>query len=76
MQTLTEELVQICDRLPERKVEELVDFARFLAQQGSLSGDAAWQRIIDDSTPRPKLDAFVSAALAEDPATPIDPTRL
>ena len=79
----TEELVRICQELPTHKVEELVDFARFLHQR-TLSdqsappehGDAAWERIIRDPRPRPKLDAFVKAAFAEGQAEPLDPDKL
>ena len=75
-----EELTQICAALPAHKVEELVDFARFLearaagesARVEESAGDAAWERIIADPKPRPKLEAFAARALAEGPATPLE----
>ncbi|MBI2925794.1 MAG: hypothetical protein HYY24_08835 [Verrucomicrobia bacterium] len=79
----TEELVRICQELPADKVGELVDFARLLHQRtlrnesaSPEDGDAAWERILNDPRPRPKLDAFVNAALAEGPVEPLDPDRL
>ncbi|MDR3404667.1 MAG: hypothetical protein P4L99_19345 [Chthoniobacter sp.] len=68
-----EELTKICETLPAQKVEELVDFARFLQTRIAESpDDAAWERIIAEERPRPKLDAFVAAALAEGPAIPLE----
>jgi hypothetical protein len=72
-----EELTKICESLPMQKVEELVDFARFLQTRVSESdGDAAWERIIADPNPRPKLDAFMEAAFAEGPSEPLDLDKL
>jgi len=75
-----EELVRICAVLPANKVEELVDFARFLEERTGSNGthveespgDVAWEGIISDSKPRPKLEAFAARALAEEPATPLE----
>jgi hypothetical protein len=68
-----EELTKICATLPAQKVEELVDFARFLQTRIAESpDDAAWEKIIADPAPRPKLDAFVAAALAEGLAAPLE----
>jgi hypothetical protein len=72
MSTQTEELVRLCEALPEDKRAEVADFARFLLDR---QGDSAWERIIADPTPRPKLEAFVQAALAEG-SEPLDPERL
>ena len=74
-----EELAKICASLPATKVEELVDFARFLEAHANVGvtsdcespGDAAWEKIIASNKPRPKLDAFAAAAMAEEPATPL-----
>ncbi len=71
-----EELTQICAGLPAHKVEELVDFARFLEARAAVQsarveespGDAAWEKIIADPKPRPKLDAFIAAAMSEGPS--------
>ncbi len=68
-----EELTKICAGLPLQKVEELVDFARFLEGRVNDSpDDAAWEKIIIDPKPRPKLEAFVNSALKEEPATPLE----
>lgn len=76
----TKELLTICEELPPQKVEALIDFARFLRQQThaepDTGGDAAWERIIADTHPRPKLDAFVQEATTEGPLEPLDPARL
>jgi hypothetical protein len=62
MSTDTRELIEICEQLPETERAEVADFARFLL---SKHDDQAWERIIADPKPRPKLDEFVRAALAE-----------
>lgn len=68
-----EELAKICATLPVAKVEELVDFARFLQTRVAESaGDDAWEKIIADPAPRPKLEAFAAAALAEGPSKPLE----
>jgi len=58
----TQELIQICEQLPETERAEVTDFARFLL---SKHDDEAWERSIANPKPRPKLDEFVRAALAE-----------
>ena len=73
MAAMTNELAEIIRDLPEEKAREVVDFARFLQQQ---AGDIAWERIISDARPRPKLDAFVAEALREEPSEPLDPGKL
>ena len=67
-----QELLQICEQLPEAKRIEVTDFARFLL---SREGDERWEQIIADPTPRPKLDEYVRAALAEG-SEPLDPDKL
>lgn len=73
-----EELTQLCAALPAEKVEELVDFARFLefrthrAEEDSPD-DAAWERIIAEKVPRPKFVAFMDAAMAEEPSEILTP---
>ncbi|MEI9896825.1 MAG: hypothetical protein WDN28_23960 [Chthoniobacter sp.] len=72
-----EELTKICETLPVQKVEELVDFARFLQTRVAESpDDAAWEKIIAEPAPRPKFEAFMAAALAEEPAEPLTPDKL
>jgi hypothetical protein len=72
MSSDTEELIRICEALPEAKRVEVADFARFLLAQ---QGDERWERIIADEKPRPKLDAFLKESRAEG-AEPLDLDRL
>ena len=62
MSSETKELVEICERLAEKERVQLAEFARFLLEK---HGDEAWERIIADDRPRPKLDQFVRESLAE-----------
>ena len=68
----TQEIVRLCEALPERKRDEVADFARFLLARES---DEAWDRIIEDPRPRPKLDAFIENAITEG-SEPFDLDRL
>ena len=68
MSTKTQELIHICEQLPEAQRAEVADFARFLLARQQ---DEAWERTIGDGKPRPKLNEFVRAALAEG-AEPLD----
>jgi hypothetical protein len=70
--TETQELIRICEALPESKRTELTDFARFLLAQ---QDDARWEKLLDDERPRPKLEKFVREALAEG-SEPLDLERL
>ena len=72
MSAETEELVRICDALPMEKRNEVTDFARFLLARES---DEAWERTLGEPHGHPKLDAFVSKALAEGSA-PLDLDRV
>jgi hypothetical protein len=62
MSTNTQELIRVCEQLPEEEQAAVVDFARFLLAKHE---DDAWERAIGDPRPRPKLDEFVRAALAD-----------
>lgn len=73
MTAAAKELVELIGELPEEKARAVVDFARFLHQQAD---EAAWERIISDARPRPKLDAFVAGALREGKSEPLDTNRL
>lgn len=68
----TQELIRICEALPEAKRVEVADFARFLLAQ---QDEQRWERIIADGKPRPKLDAFLKESGAEGSA-PLDLDRL
>jgi len=72
MSTDTQDLVRICEQLPEDQRAEVADFARFLLAKHD---DEAWERTIADPTPRPKLDDFVREALAEG-SEPLDVDKL
>ncbi|CAN5564646.1 hypothetical protein BH09PLA1_BH09PLA1_28240 [soil metagenome] len=72
MSTETQELIRICEQLPEQKRTEVTDFARFLLAR---EGDERWEQLIATPQPRPKLDAFLRESASE-PATPLDPERL
>ena len=64
--------MRIYEQLPEAQRAEVADFALFLLARNE---DAAWDRAIGDPRPRPKLDEFVRAALAEG-SEPLDPDML
>ena len=72
MSTETQELLRICEALPERKRSEVTDFARFLLAQ---EDDERWEQSLAVSQRRPKLEAFLRESATE-PATPLDPKRL
>lgn len=68
----TQELIRVCERLPREKRVEVADFARFLLAR---EGDEAWERIVGNEKPRPRLEAFLKESAGE-PATPLDQNRL
>jgi hypothetical protein len=72
MSSDTEELIRICEALPEAKRAEVADFARFLLAQ---QGDEIWERIIAEPRPRPKLSAFLEQSKSEG-SEPMDLDRL
>jgi hypothetical protein len=68
----TQELLSICEQLPEAKRAEVADFARFLLAR---EGDKRWEQIISETKPRPKLEAFLKESAGEG-AEPMDLKRL
>ena len=72
MSSDTEELIRICEALPEPKRVEVADFARFLLAQ---QGDERWEQIIASPAAKPKLDAFLNES-AREAAEPLDPETL
>ena len=68
----TEDLIRLCEALPEAKRAEVADFARFLLARQE---DDAWERTISDPRARPKLDQFVRDALDEG-SEPLDADTL
>ncbi|HZK79758.1 MAG TPA: hypothetical protein VFC46_01800 [Humisphaera sp.] len=73
MSSETEELIRICEALPEGKRAEVADFAKFLLERQE---DERWEHIIADSSPRPKLEAFIEASRAEGGEEPLDPDQM
>jgi hypothetical protein len=72
MSLTTEEIIRVCQALPEDKQVELVDFARFLLAR---QDDEAWERAISGKQPRPRLDKFLRDS-AQEGDEPLDQTRL
>ena len=72
MSSTTEEIIQVCEALPEDKQVELADFARFLLAR---QDDEAWERRLAYPQERPRLDAFLRESAAEGDE-PLDPNRL
>ena len=73
MSVETQEIIRICEALPDAKRDEVADFARFLLAR---QGDEAWERILADTAPRPRLESFLRDSAAEGGAQPLDPTVL
>jgi hypothetical protein len=65
MSTGTREIIRLCEALPEEKRETVVGFARFLLSREEHPDDAAWERLLADDRPRPKLETFARASEAE-----------
>jgi hypothetical protein len=72
MSSETQEVLDICEQLPEAKRLEVADFARFLLAR---EGDERWEQIIAETKPRPKLEAFLKESAAEG-SEPLDLDRL
>lgn len=72
MSTGTEEIIRICEALPEGKRDEVADFARFLLAR---QDDDKWEALLAQETPRPRLESFLREALAEK-ASPLNPKDL
>ena len=70
MSNATQEIIRVCEALPEDKQVEVADFARFLLARQE---DEAWERRLPDSKPRPKLEAFLRESAEGD--APLDLTR-
>lgn len=66
------EIAKLCESLPPEKRDEVADFARFLLFREQ---DARWENIVDDPTPRPRLEAFLRDSSAEGDE-PLDLRRL
>ena len=68
----TQEIIRLCEELPESRRNEVADFARFLL---SREDDEKWERILADERPRPKLESFLRES-ASGSETPLDLDRL
>jgi hypothetical protein len=77
MSSETQEVLEICEKLPALDRAEVADFPRFLLakHKNILDQDEAWEKTIADGRRRPKLDEFVWAALAEG-SEPLDPEAI
>ncbi len=78
---LTARIAEESASLPPEKQNAVLDFIRFakyLDDQGEplSDGEAAWERIINDPRPRPKLQEFLRRSAAEGGEEPLDPDRL
>lgn len=62
MSIATQEIIRVCEALPQEKQREVADFARFLLAQ---QGDESWEELLAAKDSRPKLDAFLRESAAE-----------
>ena len=72
MSNATKEIVGVCEALPPEKQTEVADFARFLLAR---QDEEAWERILEEQKPRPKLEAFLRESDTEGDE-PLDLGRL
>ena len=72
MSNATQEIIRVCEALPPEKQTEVADFARFLLAR---QDDEAWERLIADEKPLPRLESFLRESAAEGDE-PLDPSRL
>jgi hypothetical protein len=72
MSSATEELLRVCEALPADKQAEVTDFARFLLER---KADAAWERMLQQDKPRPRLEQFLRESAAEGQER-LDPAKL
>lgn len=78
------QLLELSRALTPRQRRELLTYGRRLRAKPGKSartvaredGDAAWERILNDPRPRPKLRAYVERVLREEKAEPLDPAKL
>lgn len=73
MSTETQEIVNICEALPDAKRSEVADFARFLLSRES---DEEWERLLAASAPRPRLEAFLRESAREGGEEPMQIDKL
>ncbi len=68
----TQEIIRVCEALPQEKQREVADFARFLLAQ---EGDERWEELLAARELRPRLDAFLRESAAEGGEVPLDVNR-
>jgi len=76
MSTGTQEIVRLCEALPEEKRTEVADFARFLLSRAEHPDDVAWEQRLADLQRLPKLEEFLRESAAEGNDQPLDLKRL
>ena len=72
MSIATEEIIRLCEALPDDKRAEVADFALFLLAR---QDDEKWEQILASEKPRPRLESFLRESAAEGEA-PLDPSLL
>jgi len=65
--TETHEIVALCESLTSERRAAALDFVRSLHSK-TTEGDNAWEQIINDPRPRPKLEAFIQKSAEEQSA--------
>ena len=77
------ELLELSRKLSPKQRRELLKYGRALYAQEEKKpamveedGDAAWERIIADPKPRPKLRAYVERVLRGEKGEPMDLKQL
>ena len=73
MSIATQEIISVCEALPQEKQREVADFARFLLAQ---QRDERWEELLASKDSRPKLDAFLRESAAAGGEEPLDANRL
>jgi hypothetical protein len=78
---LAERIAEESASLPPDKQSAVLDFVLFVKHRADQAtsvedGDAAWEHIIADPRPRPKLEQFFRDAAAEGGDEPLDLNRL
>jgi hypothetical protein len=76
MSTGTEEIIRLCEALPADKRAAVADFARFLLTRTDHPDDVAWEQMLNDPRPLPKLEAFLKESATEGRDEPLDLKRL
>jgi hypothetical protein len=76
MSTGTEEIIRLCEALPADKRAEVADFARSLLARTDHPDDRAWEQVLNDPRPLPKLEEFMKQSAGEGQDVPLDLKRL